>query len=217
MLTPVKNQGQCGSCWAFSATEQLESQFAQQFGALEVLSPQQLVSCDPNCGGCDGGNPINAWFYVNGFGGQEAESAYPYTSGITQQTGTCNAKKPVVESVGADVGYYVSNSAADESNMLLEILDAPMSIAVDATLWQTYSGGIITAASGCGSTLNHAVQLVGYNAPGNYYIVRNSWGDEWGEAGYIYVEAGKNVCGIAGQAAIVVPAKVAELHHSLRH
>ena len=217
VLTPVKDQGQCGSCWAFSATEQLESQYQQQFGSLIELSPQQLVSCDPNCGGCNGGNPINAWFYVNNFGGQETEKAYPYTSGTTQASGTCNANAEFdAEAIGADVGYYVSQSASDEGNMLLAIQDSPLSIAVDASTWSSYTGGVVSASSGCGSTLNHAVQLVGYNAEGNYYIVRNSWGTSWGNGGYIYVEAGHNVCGIAGQAAVTVPSKIASLHKALR-
>ena len=123
----------------------------------------------------------------------------------------------VGDCVGADVGYYISQTAADESNMVLAIQDSPLSIAVDATLWQTYTGGIITSTSGCGSTLNHAVQLVGYNAAQSYWIVRNSWGESWGEGGYIYVQEGKNVCGIAGQAAIVEPTKVASMHNALRH
>merc|ERR1719446_1956861 len=88
-LTPVKNQGQCGSCWAFSATEQLESQYFQKYGKLQELAPQQVVSCDTTCAGCGGGNPIEAWGYVSSFGGQELRSEYPYTSGLTGQTGTC--------------------------------------------------------------------------------------------------------------------------------
>merc|ERR1712187_446348 len=90
-LTPIKNQGQCGSCWAFSATEQLESQFKQKYGSRKELSPQQITSCDTTCAGCDGGNPIEAWGYVSSFGGQELGSDYPYTSGITGQTGTCTS------------------------------------------------------------------------------------------------------------------------------
>merc|ERR1719408_1221426 len=88
-LTPIKNQGQCGSCWAFSATEQLESQYFQKYGTLTELSPQQITSCDTTCNGCGGGNPINAWGYVYGFGGQEPDVDYPYTSGTTGQTGMC--------------------------------------------------------------------------------------------------------------------------------
>merc|ERR1712087_1081315 len=101
-LTPIKNQGQCGSCWAFSATEQLESQYFQEFGVLKELAPQQIVSCDTTDAGCNGGNPINAWGYVSGFGGQELSSDYPYTSGVSGQSGTCTAvKSDIAEDVGS--------------------------------------------------------------------------------------------------------------------
>ena len=210
--TPVKNQGQCGSCWAFSATEQLESQYYQTYGKLMELSPQQLTSCDPNCAGCSGGNPINAWIYVNSFGGQESESKYPYVSGVTKQTGSCSSKiADVTEAVGADVGYFIAQRPAQESNMLKQIGQSPMSIAVDAELWQTYTGGIIGPNSGCGTTIDHAVQLTGYNAEGNYWIVRNSWGSNWGESGFVYLTYGDNVCGITSQATITVPEVVGKL------
>jgi len=216
ILTPVKNQGQCGSCWAFSATEQLEAQYAQTYGKVNVLAPQQIVSCDTTCDGCSGGNPINAWFYVQGYGGQDSESSYPYVSGTTQQTGTCAAKKSsVTEDVSSSVGYYISQTASQESNMLKEITEMPMSVCVDAELWQTYTSGIITSSSGCGTTIDHAVQAVGYSSPGNYWIVRNSWGPSWGEGGYVYVQAGANVCGIASQATITAPATIAALHDSM--
>merc|ERR1719510_530178 len=85
-LTPIKNQGQCGSCWAFSATEQLESQYFQKYGTLKELSPQQITSCTTTCDGCGGGNPINGWAYVNSYGGQDSKSSYPYVSGTTGST-----------------------------------------------------------------------------------------------------------------------------------
>lgn len=207
-LTPVKNQGQCGSCWAFSATEQLESQYFQKFGVLKELAPQQIVSCDTTCAGCNGGNPIEAWGYVSSFGGQEPSMDYPYTSGITTQTGTCKSKAAdVVEDVGSTYSLIASESS-QESNMLAQIQDSPMSICVDATLWQTYQGGVITASSGCGTEIDHAVQATGYNAEGNYWIIRNSWGETWGENGFVWVEYGANVCGVTDQAAIVSVEKI---------
>lgn len=208
-LTPIKNQGQCGSCWAFSATEQLESDYFIKYGVLKTLSPQQITSCTTTCYGCQGGNPINAWDYVNVFGGQELNTAYPYLSGTTQQTGTCkNSATAVVEDDGSALGYSISSSPSQESNMLKQIESSPMSIIVDATLWQTYTGGVITSASGCGTSLDHAVQAVGYSAPGNYWIIRNSWGESWGEAGNVYVQYGANVCGLTAQATISDPTKV---------
>lgn len=209
-LTPIKNQGQCGSCWAFSATEQLESQYFQKYGTLKELSPQQITSCDTTCNGCQGGNPIEAWGYVYSFGGQEPSSDYPYTSGTTGQTGTCKSTKAdVIEDVGASYSL-IASTPAQEPNMLAQIEDSPMSVCVDAELWQTYQGGVITASSGCGTQIDHAVQATGYNAEGNYWIVRNSWGADWGENGFVWVEYGSNVCGITDQATIVTVEKLLE-------
>lgn len=209
-LTPIKNQGQCGSCWAFSATEQLESQYFQKYGQLKTLSPQQVVSCDTTCLGCGGGNPIEAWGYVYSFGGQEMNNEYPYTSGITGQSGTCDSNAAdVTEDVGATY-HLIAQSPSQESNMLAQIQESPMSVCVDATLWQTYQGGVITAESGCGTQIDHAVQATGYNAEGNYWIVRNSWGESWGENGFVWLEYGANVCGITDQATIVSVEKIME-------
>jgi len=209
-LTPIKNQGQCGSCWAFSATEQLESQFFQKYGTLKALAPQQVVSCDTTCLGCNGGNPIEAWGYLYGFGGQEPSGDYPYTSGVTGQTGTCSSDAAeVVEDVGQTY-TMIASQPSQESNMLAQIQDSPMSVCVDAQLWQTYTGGVITASSGCGTQIDHAVQATGYNAEGNYWIVRNSWGETWGENGFVWVEYGANVCGITTQATTVSVEKIAE-------
>jgi len=105
----------------------------------------------------------------------------------------------------------IADTPSEESNMLAQIQDSPMSVCVDATLWQTYTGGVITASSGCGTSIDHAVQATGYNAQGNYWIVRNSWGPTWGENGFVWVEYGSNVCGITDQATIVSVEKIAEL------
>jgi cathepsin F len=207
-LTPIKNQGQCGSCWAFSATEQLESQYFQKYGVLKELSPQQITSCDTTCYGCSGGNPIEAWAYVNGFGGQEPNSDYPYTSGTTGQTGTCTSNAADVTEDVSSTYSLIASTASQESNMLAQIQESPMSVCVDATLWQTYTGGVITSSSGCGTSIDHAVQATGYNAEGNYWIVRNSWGESWGESGFVWVEYGANVCGITDQATIVTVEQV---------
>jgi hypothetical protein len=216
-LTKIKNQGQCGSCWAFSATEQLESQYFQKYGKLQDLSPQQVVSCDTTCAGCGGGNPIEAWGYVSGFGGQENNAAYPYTSGTSEQTGTCKSNKAdVVEDVGSTY-KLIASTPSQESNMLAQIQESPMSVCVDASLWQTYQGGVITASSGCGTDIDHAVQATGYNAEGNYWIVRNSWGESWGENGFVWVEYGSNVCGITDQAATVTVAVVEKLARNAVH
>jgi len=204
--TPVKDQGHCGSCWAFGGTEMLESDFSIRFGELYELSTQQVTSCDNYDGGCNGGNAVNAWAYANATGGLEPASDYPYTSGTTQQTGTCIASKviPADFKVSACQSFWISLSADDEDNMITDIPLTPLSVAVAADYWQTYTSGVVTAEDGCGTALDHNVQVTGFNAEGNYYIVRNSWGTGWGEAGFINVEAGKNVCGIAMECAAVV-------------
>lgn len=207
-VTPVKNQGQCGSCWAFSTTEQIESDTFLATGKLDVLSPQQIVSCDTVDGGCNGGNPINGYSYVYSAGGIEFDKDYPYTSGTTQADGTCtfNAKFIAANTKPTTYGL-VSQSASQESNMYTQILDTPMSVLVQATTWQTYSGGIITSKDGCGTNIDHAVQAVGIGQSGGvtYWIVRNSWSATWGEDGYVYVQTGSNVCGITSQATITNP------------
>jgi len=208
--TPVKNQGQCGSCWAFSATEQIESDIFLSTGDLHVLAPQQIVSCDTVDLGCNGGNTDTAYQYVMGAGGMEASSDYPYTSGVTEMNGQCGFQKSDI--VTDITGYkYVSTSAAQEKNMIAQVQDSPVSVCVDATIWQTYQSGIVTTASGCGTQLDHCVQVVGTVSASDssngkpYYIVRNSWATDWGNEGYIYVETGHNVCGLALEATIVSP------------
>merc|ERR1712224_753427 len=110
--------------------------------------------------------------------------------GVTGQTGTCTSNAAdVTEDVGATYSL-IAQSPSQESNMLAQIQESPMSICVDAQLWQTYQGGVITSSSGCGTQLDHAVQATGYNAEGNYWIVRNSWGESWGENGFVWVEYG---------------------------
>merc|ERR1712190_303790 len=119
-------------------------------------------------------------------------------------------KADISENVGSTYSL-IASSPSQESNMLAQIQKSPMSVCVDATLWQTYTGGVITASSGCGTSIDHAVQATGYNAEGNYWIVRNSWGENWGENGFVWVEYGSNVCGITDQAAIVSVEKIMDM------
>jgi C1A family cysteine protease len=205
VLTPVKDQGQCGSCWAFSATEQIETDVALATGTLYTLSPQQITSCDTVDLGCNGGNTETAYSYVKSAGGLESESEYPYRSGTTKATGTCKATGTKVATIG---GYStVSSRASSESKMVTQIQSSPISVCVDAEVWQTYTSGIV--GSSCGTQLDHCVQAVGLNAGGStpYWIVRNSWGTSWGNSGYIYVQEVINACGIATDATITTGAK----------
>jgi len=177
-----------GSCWSFSATEQVESTVFLNTGVLPFLAEQTLVSCDTVDAGCNGGNPINAWGAMNGWGGDEYNSDYPYTSGTTQQDGTCKGivNKDIAAHSQPNSYSMIASAASDESAMAVQIQHSPMSVCVDAAnLWQTYTGGLVTAADNCGTTIDHAVQAVGINTDTfngqrkTYWIVRNSWTAQW--------------------------------------
>merc|ERR1712010_95912 len=201
VLTPVKDQAQCGSCWAFSATEQIETNWKMAGNELVSLSPQQIVSCDKKDDGCNGGNTETAYAYVVKAGGLDTEAAYPYTSG-KGKTGKCKVKK--AKEVAKIKGFTtVSKSRTGEKKMVTQIQKSPISVCVDAEKWQTYKKGII--GKSCGTQLDHCVQAVGLNTDGaqSYWIVRNSWNTDWGVSGYIYVKEGINACGIAKDATIV--------------
>jgi C1A family cysteine protease len=201
VLTPVKNQAQCGSCWAFSATEQIETDYAMAGNKIISLGVQQIVSCDKTDDGCNGGNTETAYEYVKKAGGLETEANYPYTSG-KGKTGRCK-DAPAKEVVSIKGYNTVSKTEVSEKKMVTQIANSPISVCVDATKWQTYTKGIIGRT--CGKQLDHCVQAVGLNTDGAkpYWIVRNSWASDWGEQGYIYVEEGINACGIAKDATTV--------------
>jgi C1A family cysteine protease len=212
-VTDVQDQGQCGSCWAYSATEQLESDYFLKYGKLLSLSQQQLVSCDSQCAGCEGGWPATALLYIHQACGQMTTNGYPYTSGSTSQDGTCYFdKSSAAATVSANVGYYISlQNPEHETNMREQIMYSPMSVAVDASLWQYYEKGVMTASSNCGTSINHAVQVVGLNAADSstpYWIVKNTWGTSWGDSGYIYIAYGSNNCGITYAALVSDPTTV---------
>jgi len=209
-VTPVKDQGQCGSCWAFSATEAIESAWLVAGNPQQILAPQQIVDCDTTDSGCDGGWPTSAYAYVQGAGGIETDADYPYTSGDSGSAGTCNfvSSDVAVQITGFN---YATTPCTDDCDSQDEVEMAnnvatvgPASICVDASTWQDYNGGVVSADS-CThaySDLDHCVQAVGYNYDGNnadnsYWIVRNSWAESWGEDGYIRLAFGGNTCGLA--------------------
>jgi len=193
-VTDVKDQGQCGSCWAFSATEAIESYSFLSAGKLVELSPQQITSCDKTDGGCNGGNTETAYGYVVKAGGIETSADYPYTSG-GGNTGVCkfNAAKVAVKVAG------YKSIAKGETNLKAALNNGPASICLAADAFQSYRSGILRS---CPGQVDHCVQAVGYddtNSP-PYWIVRNSWATSWGEQGYIRVESGKDLCKIADDA-----------------
>lgn len=187
-VTPVKDQGQCGSCWAFSATEAIESYAFLAGQKLQKLSAQQITSCDKTDLGCNGGNTETAYAYVKKAGGLETEAAYPYTSG-SGNTGKCKASGTGAVHI---TGYTAVSKG--ESNLQTALNNGPVSVCVAADSFQTYSRGILKS---CPGQIDHCVQAVGYSSSGNYWLVRNSWNTDWGEDGYIRVEMGKNLCKIS--------------------
>eukprot|EP00756_Hemistasia_phaeocysticola_P033856 Hpha_TRINITY_DN16488_c1_g10::TRINITY_DN16488_c1_g10_i1::g.163209::m.163209/K01373/CTSF; cathepsin F len=187
-VTPVKNQGQCGSCWAFSTTGNIEGQWFLAGNKLVSLSEMQLVDCDRGLlgdKGCNGGLPTRAYKYIKKAGGLELEADYKYTAG-TGKSGTCQfaKSKAAVTISGGKV------LASDEGQMLTFVQSqGPLSVGVYAagSAWQTYTGGILKTCST--QRPDHAVLIVGYGTEGTtpYWIVKNSWGTSWGEQGYIRI------------------------------
>lgn len=200
LTTPVKDQGYCGSCWAFSATEQIESDYMRTAGTEYILSAQQITTCSYRnfiVGGCNGGNTEKAFTYAEG--GVELDSDYSYTSGDAGVTGTCasDSSKYVVKTTGYT---SVSSSASDESTMATYVSSTgPLSVCVDASEWSSYTGGVLST---CGTSVDHCVQAVGIDTTSStpYWKVRNSWGTSWGESGFIRLAYGDNTCEIASDA-----------------
>jgi len=194
VVTPVYNQGQCGSCWAFSTTENIESMYAIAGKGLYSLSMQQIVDCDTTDAGCNGGNPPTAYQYVISAGGLEAYNDYPYKG----FQGRCSFDPSDIQA-SIQNWQWITEDDNEAAMQSFTYGSGPPSICVDATIWQYYTGGVITSSSGCGNSLDHCVQLTGWQVIGGMTVwnVRNSWGADWGpNGGYIYVEKGYDVCGI---------------------
>ena len=193
MWSAVKNQGQCGSCWAFSATAAFEARYAQSKGDTKVttlFSEQELVDCDKQSEGCNGGFMDYAFEYLesNGFctGAQ-----YPYKA----RDQTCQAAK--LCTAGPMDKAFVDIPEGNENSLLDSLQVGPVAVAVDAESWSFYSGGIM---SSCGKDLDHGVTLVKYNPTEGSVTIRNSWGGSWGEKGHIRLKVGKDTCGYADAA-----------------
>jgi len=194
VVTDVYNQEQCGSCWAFSTTESIESQWALAGNNLTRLSMQQIVDCDQYDDGCGGGNPPTAYKYVIEAGGLEPYVDYPYIA----VGGPCRFNK---DKVLAKIHswQWVTKTMNEDQMQTFTNNTGPPSICVDAATWQYYKGGVITKEFGCGTSLDHCVQLTGWQPMKGMTVwnVRNSWGKDWGENGYLYIEKGFDICGIA--------------------
>jgi C1A family cysteine protease len=212
-VLPAKNQGACGSCWAFSAVCALEGAHFLATGELTSLSEQQLVDCsrdwsentDLDNYGCQGGLMDNAFAYMlNASHGDDTEAAYPYR-GVD---GKCKFKS---SALGSSLSGY-KDVAADDEAALLDAVGTvgPVSVAIHAgPLLQFYFRGVFNGILGmCPGPLNHGVTAVGYGtAPASslhkemdYWIIKNSWGGMWGEKGFFRMARGKNLCGVAKDA-----------------
>jgi len=202
-LTAIKDQGQCGSCWAFSCTESIESVYMIAKGItgpqMPPLAPQQIVDCDRGDGGCNGGDLPTCYAYVKS-AGLEKNADYPYHA--RNQACQAVAAKDYVHI--SSFKYVIPRGSKSEPNMAAYVAaSSPISIIVDASKWSAYQSGIFTAAQ-CGHILDHAVQIIGYDTGKGYWIVRNSWGSSWGESGYIRLQFGKDTCGLTSEVTIPV-------------
>ena len=201
VVSAVKDQGSCGSCWAFSTIANLEGLYALNKGVVKTFSEQLLVDCDTEDSGCNGGLMELAFDWLKDNGGFMLESDYPYAN----KKQTC--KQDSSKFVDMKVTGYVklgdgtdTFSPVDEGEMKeFWYQTGPLAVALNATPLQLYTGGIVDYASWlCGTSgINHAVTLVGYGKESkDYWIVKNSWGKSWGESGYFRIARGKETCGI---------------------
>jgi len=186
-VTGIKNQGQCGSCWAFATSAGVESFAAIHGHPLMDLSPQLLVDCarTEKCHGCQGGWMMDALAWIHGNGGHCDWQSYPYV-GHEQQCHGCQKKV----SIGG--GSAFSGEGAIEQHGG----STPVIVGLDVSNWQHYAGGLYTG--GCGGQPQHAVVVVGAGRMSNQpaWQIKNSWGQGWGAQGYIFMAAGHNLCGI---------------------
>lgn len=189
MWDDVKNQGSCGSCWAFSATAAFEARYELAHGVKHadiLFAEQELVDCDPQSNGCNGGFMDYAFEYLQSHAFCTG-AKYPYTA----RDGSCQ----VVKCAGGPTDRaFTDIQAKNEQSLLNELVNGPISVAVDASTWSFYSGGVM---SSCGRGLNHGVTLVQSNFEEGWVKIRNSWGARWGEAGHIRLKMNQDTCGYA--------------------
>jgi cathepsin L len=202
-VTPIKNQGQCGSCWSFSTTGSTEGCHFIKKKNLVSLSEQNLVDCSGSYGneGCNGGLMTQAMTYIINNGGIDTESSYPYTA----EDGTCQYN---VANSGATLASFVNVQTGSESDLQAKVYLGPTSVAIDASQssFQFYSSGVYSDPACSSTQLDHGVLATGWGTDptgGAYWIVKNSWGTTWGQQGWIWMARNdNNMCGIATMATL---------------
>ncbi|XP_010271520.1 PREDICTED: cysteine protease RD19A-like [Nelumbo nucifera] len=218
-IAAVKNQGSCGSCWSFSTSGALEGANFLATGKLVSLSEQQLVDCDHECdpeepdscdSGCNGGLMTSAFEYTLKAGGLMREEDYPYTG---TDRGTCKFDKT---KIAASVANF-SVVSLDEDQIAANLVkNGPLAVGINAVFMQTYIGGV-SCPYICSKRLDHGVLLVGYGSEGYapirlkdkpYWIIKNSWGEGWGENGYYKICRGRNVCGVDSMVSTVAAVNI---------
>lgn len=196
IISDVKDQGQCGSCWTFGTAETVESYYALATGQLPVLSEQQILDCTPNpndcggTGGCGGGITDIAYEQIIELGGLTSEWMYPYTSYFGDGF-DCHFAANTTSPVATLKSYVKLPSNQYEPVMTALATTGPLAINVDASAWRYYETGVFTGCNTTDSDIDHVVQLVGYGTDpklGDYWLIRNSWTPAWGELGYIRIE-----------------------------
>jgi len=201
-VTAVKDQGQCGSCWSFSTTGSLEGEKFIKTGTLTSLSEQNLIDCSTAEGndGCNGGLMDSAFKYVISNKGIDTEASYPYT---TSGPNSCKFKPA---DIGDTITSYKDVTRGSESALQTAVTQQPISVAIDAShnSFQLYSSGVYYEPACSTSSLDHGVLAVGYGTSASgtdYWLVKNSWGKNWGMSGYLQMSKGRNNnCGIATMA-----------------
>jgi len=200
-VTPLKNQGMCGSAFVYAVVETVESANMALGKRMTVGSVQEVIDCGNANGtfwGCNGGDPFGAFSWVISQGGLESDSCY----GPEDPSQGCKESEcPVNPDPNLLLSGIVSVPRTDAA-LYGALTKAPVFVCVDAVSWQSYQGGIISASQ-CGSDLDHCVQLTGYSpAQGGYWILRNTWGEDWGNDGYVWLQYGSNTCGITENAVL---------------
>jgi len=206
IIGPVKDQGECGSCWTFAAAETVEAYYTLASGLEATLSEQQILDCTPNpnqcggTGGCQGGTVELAYARLIQMGGLSTEWTYPYTSYFGDNY-HCNNSRVNPVAVLSNYSDLPSNQYEPILNHIATV--GPLAITVDASTWSSYESGVFNGCNQSDPDLDHGVQLVGYGTDstlGDYWLVRNSWSPSWGEQGYIRLYRTSTIqCGVDTQ------------------